>query len=298
VSRAPRASQPRRLLAWLGPLPGRLTVRCGSRGGRRRCGGRGRRRGYPPCSYCARFCPFGTSMAWPSRAGPAGRPASASLHRRTAPRPGDVPPGSRPAPLRSAPGPGPGPGWALRSAARPVAAPGPTPLYDPAAGPSRARSATSRDPRIARRARGPPGVRCDAAGVWALRSSARPVPSWTAADLRAGSRAPAGPGLRCHVTHACAARAGPGGFAASPPADGGHVTVGGLGGTPPALPVRVAPVGPSVSVGVGADRCPTLGLSSPPGGPTTFGIYTRPQAKQVSSNESPVPGVPCHELSQ
>jgi hypothetical protein len=186
-------------------------------------------------------------------------------------------PGSRPAPLRSAPGPGPGPGWALRSAARPVAAPGPTPLYDPAAGPSRARSATSRDPRIARRARGPPGVRCDAAGVWALRSSARPVPSWTAADLRAGSRAPAGPGLRCHVTHACAARAGPGGFAASPPADGGHVTVGGLGGTPPALPVRVAPVGPSVSVGVGADRCPTLGLSSPPGGPTPLAFILGPR---------------------
>jgi hypothetical protein len=109
-------------------------------------------------------------------------------------------PGSRPAPLRSAPGPGPGPGWAIRSAARPVAAPGPSPLYDPAAGPSRARSATSRDLRIARRSRGPRGVRCDAAGVWALRSAARPGRPRTVASLRAGSRAPPGPGLRCHVT--------------------------------------------------------------------------------------------------
>ncbi len=100
---------------------------------------------------------------WPSRAGPAGRPASASLRRRAAPRPGNVPPGSRPAPLRSAPGAGPGPGRALRSAARPMAAPGPSLLYEPAAGPIRAWSALSRDPRFARRARGPRGARCDAA---------------------------------------------------------------------------------------------------------------------------------------
>jgi hypothetical protein len=43
--------------------------------------------------------------------------------------------------------------------------PGQSPLYEPAAGPSRARSALSRDSRFARRARGPRGGRCDAAGV-------------------------------------------------------------------------------------------------------------------------------------
>ncbi len=44
-----------------------------------------------------------------------------------------------------------------------MAAPGPSPLYEPAAEPSRAWSALSRDPRFARRARGPRGARCDAA---------------------------------------------------------------------------------------------------------------------------------------
>jgi hypothetical protein len=46
------------------------------------------------------------------------------------------------------PGPGPGPGRALRSAARPGAAPVPCPLYEPAAGPSWARPVLSRDLRL------------------------------------------------------------------------------------------------------------------------------------------------------
>jgi hypothetical protein len=146
-----------------------------------------------------------------------GRPASASLYRRTAPRPGDMPRlAACTAVLR--PGPGPGPGRALRSAARHVAAPGPSPLYEPAAGPSRARSAPSRDPRFARRARGPRGARfdaaggrviCEAAGVRALRSAARtgPLPD----RVRSTSRqpGPSRPGLRCHVTHAARRARGP-----------------------------------------------------------------------------------------
>jgi hypothetical protein len=106
-------------------------------------------------TYCVKFCPCGTSMAWPSRACPAGRPASASLRRRTAPRPGGVPPARGPhhcAPHRARAGPG--PSSTIGSSDR--NAPGPCPLYEPAAGPIRARSALSRDPRCAARAR-PPG---------------------------------------------------------------------------------------------------------------------------------------------
>jgi hypothetical protein len=132
--------------------PGRLLRPGGSRAGR--AGSRVRRLSIELRTCCGfSSCPCGTSMAWPS----------ASLRRRSAPRPGDVLPARGPHHC-APPGPGPGPGRALRSAARPGAAPGPCPLYEPAAGPSRARSTLSRDPRFARRAHGPRGARCDAAG--------------------------------------------------------------------------------------------------------------------------------------
>ena len=90
---------------------------------------------------------------WPSRAGPAGRPVSASLRRCTAPRPGDVPPARGPhhcSPHRARPGPG----RALRSAARLAAAAGPRPLYATAAGPS-GPGLRCHVTHAARRARGP-----------------------------------------------------------------------------------------------------------------------------------------------
>ena len=179
-------------------------------------------------------------------------------------------PGSRPAPLRFAPGPGPGPGRALRSAARPVAAPGPSPLYDSAAGPSRARSATSRDLRIARRSRGPRGVRCDAAGVRALRSPARPGRSWTVAALRAGSRAHrARTTLSRDPRFARRARA-PGGPLRRRRRTEGYVTGGGQGGDADCVPSRVAPAGPCASLGVGGDWSPAPVLATPPGEPSTL----------------------------
>jgi hypothetical protein len=182
---------------------------------------------------------------WPSRgltrAGPAGRPASASLRRRTAPRPGDVPPARDP--HLCAPPPGPG-----RARAG---------LYDRRLGswplPDRVRS-TSRLPgpagpglhchvthalRGARAAPGgpaatPPAYKWSATplayGLYDRQLGPRPLPD----RVRPVSRqpGPSGPGLRCHVTHACAARVRPpGGPAATPPADGGHRdSRGGAGG--------------------------------------------------------------------
>ena len=117
-------------------------------------------------------------------------------------------PGSQPAPLRFAPGPGPGPGRALRSATRLVAAPGPSPLYEPAAGPSRARTAPSRDPSFARRARPPGGpLRRRRRTGSTIASSARPLPDRGRSTSR--QPGPSGPGLRCHVTHALRGARGP-----------------------------------------------------------------------------------------
>ena len=60
---------------------------------------------------CEVLCPCGTTMGWPSRSGPAGRPVSAPLRMRAAPRPGDMPPARGPRLFAPRPGPnGPGPG--------------------------------------------------------------------------------------------------------------------------------------------------------------------------------------------
>ena len=195
-------------------------------------------------------------------------------------------PGSRPAPLRSAPGPGPGPGRAstIGDSDGGRYGPGPSPLYEPAAGPSRARSALSRDPRFARRARGPRGARCDAAsvrvvcdaaGVWAaIRAPARR----TEAALRYGSR-PIRARLRCHVTHAARRARGPRrGPLRRRRRTGVSVSAGEARGDAYCVPARVVPAGPSDREEAGGGTCappPVL----PPGlqSPAPFGtMYSAP----------------------
>jgi hypothetical protein len=120
------------------------------------------------------------------------------------------------------------------------------------------------------------------------------------ADSTGRQPGPAGPGLRCHVTHALrGARVAPGGPAATPPADDGHRdSLGGAGGRDlRSLPVS-SPVGPSVRMGAGGGGRVPLRRSRHAVwmAQHQLAMRNRPQAKQVSSNESPVPGVPCPEL--
>jgi hypothetical protein len=165
-------------------------------------------------------------------------------------------PGSRPAPLRSAPGPGPGPGRAstIGDSAGGRYGPGPSPLYEPAAGPSRARSALSRDPRLARRARGPRGARCDAASVrvvcdaadvWATIGCSGRGRCRTEAALRYGSR-PIRAWSALSRDPRCAARARPPEGLAAPPAGGrGSACVSGEArGDATAFPPASSSLGP------------------------------------------------------
>jgi hypothetical protein len=119
-------------------------------------------------------------------------------------------------------------------------------------------------PRLAplRSAPGPGRAR---AVLYDRRPGPRPLPD----RVRPTSRqpGPAGSGLHCHVTLASlGARAALVGSAASPPA----------GDASPRPRPRHADWSAQ----------------------HLLAMCNRPQAKQVSSNESPVPGLPCHELSK
>ncbi len=115
-------------------------------------------------------------------AGPARIRVSPRAHGAAA---GGRAPGSRPAPLRSAPpGPGPGSGRAPRTVSLSLVAPGPRQLYEPAAGPSRARPALSRGLRFARRSRGPVGPFAAPLATWCSRR--QPGPWGCAGDVNYG----------------------------------------------------------------------------------------------------------------
>ena len=113
---------------------------------------------------CEVLCPCGTTMGWPSRSGPAGRPVSAPLRMRAAPRPGDMPPASGPRlrRLRSAPRAKRARAGLSELASRAPEAADPDPLIESAVGTCRSRLAASRDLRNVRRAHGPSWARCAA----------------------------------------------------------------------------------------------------------------------------------------
>jgi hypothetical protein len=221
---------------------------------------------------------------WPSRAGPAGRPASASLHRRTAPRPGDMPP-ARGLHLCAPP---PGPGRARAG------------LYDRRLGPwplpDRVRS-TSRLPDPAG-----PGLHCHA--THALRG-ARAAPGGAAATPLAYGN------LRSR-RRPCSAIGSSARDAAvlcplNEPAAGPIRARSGLSRDPRFARRARCPRGGSLrrrrrtGVIVTARRARGDAACAP--GPRRsswaqhqLAMCNRPQAKQVSSNESPGPGPPCREL--
>jgi hypothetical protein len=151
-------------------------------------------------------------------------------------------PGSRPAPLLSAPGPG---------------GPGPS-----------------------------SSIGCSASGRCrteaALRYGSRPIRAWSALsrDPRCAARArpPEGPLPRRRRT-------------------GVSVSAGEARGDANCVPARVVLVGPSDRVGAWGGTCaPRRSCLPVRRAQHPLAMCIRPQAKQVSPIESPVPGVPCHEL--
>ena len=142
--------------------------------------------------------------------GPAGRPVSASLRMRTAPRPGDVPPARGPRRLARAPGPaGPGRVSLSKRAVRATSAPDPGPLIAPMPRTSWSRLDASRYSAAVRRAHGPGWARCAACRRGYVtttrggRGGARPLPlssrSWWSrrSEVRGGGHAPALSLFRC-----------------------------------------------------------------------------------------------------
>jgi hypothetical protein len=109
---------------------------------------------------------------------------------------------------------------------------------------------------------------------------------------------PSGPGLRCHVTHAARRARGPRrGPLRRRRRTGVCVSAGEARGDASCVPARVVLVGPSDRVGAGRGSVPLCrSRLAVCGAQHQLAMCNRPQAKQVSPNESFVPGVPCHEL--
>jgi hypothetical protein len=129
-------------------------------------------------------------------------------------------------------------------------------------------------------------------GLYDRQLGPRPLPDRVRSTIR--QPGPSGPGLRFHVTHAARrARSPPGGPLRRRRRTGVIVSAGEALGDASCVPARVVLVGPSERVGAGRGRVPLcrsrLAVCR---AQHQLPMCNRPQAK----HESPIPGVPCHEL--